>query len=143
MTSTKDPLAQFPVEQALRKSHCSNGGKEHACVGTCTITPRGVELDCSLCGKDKHPNSSPNEWLADRAASILHAAGMRFASLSEDTRMEVLREIARDACPNCKALHFHVTRFIDFVKCECGWTWGQHAGWKPPRPNPLPAEGSF
>lgn len=37
------------IEQAVRRSHCSHKDSEspeHHCVGTCTITPEGVKLDC-------------------------------------------------------------------------------------------------
>lgn len=41
------------VEQAIRRSHCAHADRDaadHQCIGTCTITPQGVELSCKACG---------------------------------------------------------------------------------------------
>lgn len=41
--------------ELVRLAHCSHdnaGGAEHKCAGTVSITPRGVELLCPLCGSD-------------------------------------------------------------------------------------------
>lgn len=46
MTPAKDSVAD-----AVRVSHCAHPHKDmHSCVGTCTITPKGVLLTCSECG---------------------------------------------------------------------------------------------
>lgn len=126
-------MEQHQVEQALRRSHCSNSGKEHACVGTCTITPQGLELSCTLCGTDTPPNRDVNEWLEDRASSILHAAGgVLYEKLSSDAQCAILREIAKDHCPNCKTIKFHTKRYEDYIKCRCGWAWSSRRGWNGP-----------
>jgi hypothetical protein len=129
------------IEQALRRSHCSNTGKEHACVGVCTITKDQVALSCVLCGRDENKNLNVNEWLEDRASSILHAAGMRYASLSDETKLAILREVAKDVCPGCKSIHYHTKRYEDYRRCNCGWEWHERSGWKPPldiSPPPVP-----
>jgi hypothetical protein len=134
MKTYREALEANYIEQALRRSHCSNTGKEHACIGTCTITKDGIELECSLCGTDKRQNiEGVNEWLSDRASAVLHAAGMRYASLSDETKLAVLKEMGRDVCPGCKAIHFHVKRFEDYRLCQCGWTWYASSGWKKPK----------
>ncbi len=132
-----DQIEQNQVEQAIRRSHCSNTGKEHACVGTCKITQAGIELECVLCGKDDNQNLNANEWLEERAAAVLHAAGMRYASLSDAARVAVLKEMGRDACPNCKQFLFHTKKYDDYRTCACGWLWTAHGGWKRPLTNPL------
>lgn len=130
----------FNVEQEVRKSHCSKSADRlHECVGTCKITPTGVELECSLCGTDEHthPAAQANLWLERRAADILHAAGASYAALNLDTQMNVLREVAKDFCPNCKTLHVFVDRFQSYASCECGWVWTSGGGWRKPRPLPV------
>lgn len=123
------------IEQALRISHCSNTGKEHACVGTCKITPNGIELECAKCGSDAHKEYDPNQWLEDRAVAIFRRAGMDFSLLTDGAKASVLQEISKDFCPNCKRLHIHTRRFPDYAICACGWTWGAGRGWKAPQPN--------
>lgn len=128
----KNSLEPNSIEQAVRKSHCSNTGKEHACIGVCTITASGITLDCQLCGKDKRPDLDANDWLVDRASAVMHAAGMRYASLSTEAQREVLKEMGKDACPNCKAIHFHTKKYEDYRTCTCGWHWYSRSGWKKP-----------
>lgn len=123
-------IEQHQVEQALRRSHCSNTGKEHACVGTCTITPKGVELSCSLCGDDKPIASDTNEWLEDRANSVLYAAGLLYSKLSDEAKANVLRELGKDYCPGCRTQHFHTKRYQDYLRCKCGWEWLSSRGWR-------------
>lgn len=45
------------IEQAIRRSHCSRNNEEHKCVGSCKITPKGIELSCPICGDDKQSNA--------------------------------------------------------------------------------------
>lgn len=120
------------VEQALRISHCSNTGKEHACVGTCKITPDGIDLECKLCGKDRRPAYDPNEYLVDRATAILRTAGMDFQKLLDVVKLAVLRELSRDYCQNCHHVVFFEQKYRDWWTCSCGWTYTKHSGWKAP-----------
>lgn len=49
---------EHQVEQAIRRSHCSHedkGKASHFCVGTCTISPQGLKLECRACGNDERP----------------------------------------------------------------------------------------
>lgn len=125
-------IQEHAIEQAIRISHCSNKGKEHACVGVCTITKDGVNLDCSLCGKDNLPWYQTSEWLESRAIAILVAAGLDFFKLETGVKVAVVREIAKDLCPNCKAIMIHAERFPRHKTCSCGWRWSDCVGWKPP-----------
>lgn len=121
------------VEQAIRISHCSNTGKEHACVGVCTITRSGVNLSCTLCGSDDKKFYQPNEWLEDRLKEIFHKAGMRFDSLTDEAKSAALKEYARDFCPNCKRVMFHTQRYNNHHSCSCGWSWSNYSGWRAPQ----------
>jgi hypothetical protein len=85
------PIDLEAFAQSLRVSHCSRGDADHPCVGTCTITPRGVELDCKLCGSDKQP-IEPNETLPStrKAKRIVEAAGLDWSCLSDETKRAVV-----------------------------------------------------
>lgn len=118
--------------QTLRRSHCSAGDdKGHDCVGTCTITPKGIELACKLCGKDDHPIiARPLQWknAIARATRILDVAGLDYRVLSPDTQLRLLKELLRDHCPGCNANH---TLDEDYVRCKCGeWQRDRGAGWR-------------
>lgn len=44
--------AKDSVAEAVRVSHCSHPYPDtHKCVGQCTITAKGVTLDCTICGE--------------------------------------------------------------------------------------------
>jgi hypothetical protein len=125
-------MIENQIEQAVRKSHCSNTGKEHACVGTCKITPDGIELNCRLCGKDS-PKEFHSEKLAIRARNILKAAGLDYEALSPRFQLAVLRALNEDFCANCGRLHIH-RQYQDFLTCPCGWVYSQYSHWKPAPP---------
>ena len=43
--------AKDSVAEAVRVSHCSHPYPDkHKCIGKCTITPKGVYLECVQCG---------------------------------------------------------------------------------------------
>lgn len=45
------PEINHEIEQAIRNSHCAFPFKDtHPCIGHCTITPKGTELECVRCG---------------------------------------------------------------------------------------------
>lgn len=113
-------LIANPVEQAIRISHCSNRGKEHACIGQCTITPAGIQLECKLCGTDKKERVNETSHAYRRACAILETAGVDFNRLNIQTQERVIREVQKDSCPNCNALHFREP-YRDYFHCECGW----------------------
>lgn len=82
--------------QALRVSHCSSSG-EHACVGTCKITQKGVELECTLCGSDKKP-IAPSELLRETriARAAIEAAGMSWSCLSDHAKRAAHEAVCRE-----------------------------------------------
>lgn len=87
------------VEQALRKSHCSRKGEEHKCVGTCKITPKGIELSCPVCGDDKQSNLPyymMKPEILNRAKSICRVIGLEFENMNEQVQKEILDEILKD-----------------------------------------------
>lgn len=77
-----------PVEQAIRRAHCSHKDRddaEHPCVGTCLITPQGVTLTCKACGDADHL-IAPAEVLSETklVRSILSALGIEYNALSPE-----------------------------------------------------------
>lgn len=86
---------EHPVEQAIRKSHCSHAdkGKEsHFCVGTCTITPQGVKLECKACGSEDLP-IAPFETLPEvqLVKKLLDALGIDYHMLSPEAKARAAR----------------------------------------------------
>lgn len=101
MTTDKRHL---DLAQSLRRSHCARGDDEHECAGTCTITPRGVELDCKLCGAGGLDAIPFGRREIERAKRILHVAGLDYDALSVDRQRELMVEFLRDVCPGCGAV---------------------------------------
>lgn len=79
-------MSDHPVEQAIRRSHCSHKDRDdpqHACVGTCLITPQGVTLACKACGDDDRP-IAPAETLPETrlVRAVLDALGISYDALA-------------------------------------------------------------
>jgi len=77
-----------PVEQALRRSHCSHKDRaepQHQCIGTCLITPQGVTLDCKACGGDDR-TIAPSETMPETklVRAVLDALGISYDALSPE-----------------------------------------------------------
>lgn len=110
------------MAQALRRGHCSRGEEDHACVGKCTITQTGIELDCTLCGKGEHEIARDVASFAGaklHAIRILDAAGVEYDKLSAETQRDVLREVVRNRCPSCGFLILPDSSWSE-VYCPCG-----------------------
>ena len=77
------------LAQELRVAHCANGGK-HPCVGTCTITPSGVELACRVCGDGKEP-IAPAEHLDEVlvAKAALAGVGLEWGALTPEAQRTI------------------------------------------------------
>lgn len=81
-------MSDHPVEQAIRRSHCSHGDRDapqHQCIGTCLITSHGVTLACKACGGDDRkiaPSELRQEVRLVRA--ILDALGISYDALSPE-----------------------------------------------------------
>jgi len=77
-----------PVEQAIRRSHCSHKDRNdphHQCIGTCLITLQGVTLDCKACGDDDRliaPQDALPETRLVRA--VLDALGISYDALAPE-----------------------------------------------------------
>ena len=80
--------AEEIVEQAVRRSHCVRAGQEHNCVGSCTIKPDGIELNCVLCGRDDGRTFTIEEQ--NTASRIFDAAGISLRCLSGESQVRVL-----------------------------------------------------
>lgn len=77
-----------PVEQAIRRSHCSHAERDdpqHQCVGSCFITPEGVTLACKACGDDDRP-IAPSDTLpeAKLVSDVLDALGISYDALAPE-----------------------------------------------------------
>jgi hypothetical protein len=87
---------EFIVEQALRRSHCAKKGEEHKCVGSCTIRPDGVFLECGVCGKDENPLILRSEEHLVRAiTAVFGVTGLDFSSLRIEVQRSALDEFRR------------------------------------------------
>lgn len=77
-----------PVEQAIRRSHCSHKDRDdahHQCVGTCLITPQGLTLTCKACGDDEQA-IAPLDTLPETrlVRAVLDALGISFDALAPE-----------------------------------------------------------
>ena len=91
------PQEPNAVEQSMRRSHCSNTGKEHACVGTMKVTPAGIELSCELCGSTGPPYVSDEVFRATE--NFAHILGIDLDKLHPETRArayQFMGQIARN-----------------------------------------------
>lgn len=94
--SNKTPDYLSELAEKLRLAHCSRrNDRTHACLGVCRIDRSGVLLDCQLCGADNQYRDEKPEASARRAAkAIVEAAGMKWKSLSVDSRREATEQAA-------------------------------------------------
>lgn len=77
-----------PVEQAIRRSHCSHTDRDssrHQCVGSCLITAQGVTLACKACGGDDRP-IAPADILPETklVRAVLDALGITYDALAPE-----------------------------------------------------------
>lgn len=115
------------IEEAIRKSHCSRKGEEHRCAGSCKITAKGLELECTICGNDNRANIYFDKELTRRAIQICNAIGVEFFEFREEKQMHILREVLRDYCPGCDRTHILIK---DHIICECGYRYSHFTGWR-------------
>lgn len=115
------------ILQAIRKSHCSRSEAPHDCVGSCTITPSGLKLECGLCGTDLQPAVGfSDQKVAARARTILAAAGLDWDRLGAETQVAVLAEVRKDVCPGCGLQR--PPNAGDWYGCSCD-EWTHHEGY--------------
>lgn len=76
--------------QDLRVAHCARGAADHPCVGTCTITPTGVELQCKICGNGSEP-IAPSETLDEVrvAKAVLAGLGVDWSTLAPSAQRTI------------------------------------------------------
>ena len=86
------------VEQAIRRSHCDRKGHEHECVGTCTIGPSGVTLECPLCGTGD-VSFGPREYVdskfIEQAKWICEDMGIAWSSLATEFQVRLVERVKR------------------------------------------------
>lgn len=126
----------YEVEQSLRRSHCSRKGEEHKCVGTCKITPKGVELSCPVCGDDNDTNLPmymSNPIVLNRAKRICSVIGIEFDNMTDTVQKSIVDEIYKDHCPGCYQLFMQHSS--SYKQCSCGYTHSEYSGWEKPKEN--------
>lgn len=121
------------IEEAVRLSHCSRKGENHKCVGSCKITPKGIELSCPVCGDDKQSNlphymSKPE--VLNRAKRICSVIGLDFDNMNDKVQKAIVDECFKDHCPNCLQMFMHTGG--TFHNCSCGYTYSDYKGWQKP-----------
>lgn len=95
--SASNQKAEDMVAQSVRRSHCARAGREHECVGVCTISPKGIDLACALCGAEDSRNYTTEDFRNVRA--IFNAVGVDFNVISGEGQVRAIdtyREIARE-----------------------------------------------
>lgn len=82
--------------QTLRTAHCASKESGHPCVGTCKITPRGVELECQKCG-GQHEDIAPGASLDEVKVAIAALAGVGIVwdALAPDTQRTIYLLVKR------------------------------------------------
>ena len=75
------------LAQDVRIAHCARGNADHPCVGACTITPAGVDLQCRVCGDEKEP-LAPSQTLDEVrvAKAALAGLGVDWEALAPETQ---------------------------------------------------------
>lgn len=132
-----DPIENKELLEIIRTSHCANKGAGHRCVGQCTITSAGYELDCKLCGKEDGKMSALTMRHArDRLSGVASALGVDLDKLSDDTIIEAVQALIAESCPGCGAPLPMGTLRVGFLntgysRCRCGeWLWEGRTGWR-------------
>lgn len=80
------------VEQVLRTSHCARKDRNHECAGSITVTPRGIELSCTLCGSTSIEPSYPCH-VHEHATRMSEEFGLRWELLSVEVQQRVLHRL--------------------------------------------------
>lgn len=81
-------LKPEPFAELLRRAHCAHARAAdagHVCIGRCTITRDGVELDCAACGSGGE-TLAPSEFEAREARAVVDAIGVRWESLTAEAQ---------------------------------------------------------
>ena len=84
MNPVKDSVAE-----AVRISHCASSG-QHECVGTCKITPRGILLECPLCGDGEAGLEVTSEYM--RLDRILKIISIDIRMINRESILEMMKE---------------------------------------------------
>ena len=88
-----------PVEQAIRRSHCSHKDRDvadHQCIGTCLITPQGVTLACKACGDDDRP-IAPSDTLPETrlVRAVIETLGIAYDALAPEYKARAAQVVKR------------------------------------------------
>lgn len=79
--------------QALRRSHCAKEDRNHDCVGVCTISRAGIQLDCKLCGDLNHEYEQPADQASVRAEAVVEAVGLKWDNLTDEAKAKAVDQI--------------------------------------------------
>lgn len=83
----------FVLAESVRQSHCDRKGMAHKCVGVMTVGPKGIHLNCRVCGDENRP-ASFDPAVREYANEICDIFGVSFDSLGNDQKRRLLLEIA-------------------------------------------------
>ncbi len=84
-----------PFAETLRRAHCAHSqaaDADHVCIGRCTITREGVELDCKACGSQNEP-LSPTDSESRGARAVVEAIGMSWSSLTPEAKRAAMKAL--------------------------------------------------
>lgn len=90
-------LAPGPFAEILRRSHCAHQRVDepnHVCIGRCTITREGVQLDCAACGAGGD-QLAPTERESRYARTVVEAIGMSWSSLTPEIQHAAVSALDR------------------------------------------------
>lgn len=86
------PEAERSPEEHLRRSYCERRDRQHECLGSITITPRGYELSCTLCGSTNRQPAYPVET-HEKAERLAEVFGLRWELLSIEVQQRALAHL--------------------------------------------------
>ena len=94
---SKIGLPPGPFAEQLRLAHCAHdkaGDPSHACIGRCTITRDGIELECKACGGDIQP-LAPDRAESAAARAVVEAVGLSWSSLTPEAQRAAVSTLNR------------------------------------------------
>lgn len=84
------------VSETIRRSHCSHvnhNDAKHQCVGSCKITPTGIDLECTLCGSVE--DSFRTGWDYKKLERMLGLIGIQVAYIGDYECKAMIQEMNR------------------------------------------------
>ena len=86
------PLNSDQLAEAMRQSHCDRKTQSHKCLGVLTVAPGQMQLNCKLCGEDRHTLENVNV-LVQEAKELCQIMGVDYDKMTWVKRRELLLAI--------------------------------------------------